>query len=1026
MVRNTDAAGNISGSTTNVSEINILQRIIINGDTATFYGGPTNILTDATALISGLSPPITKAIIVGHAAIGDNAFKDTIGLNSLTISGITTWDTSLGTSFTLPVINNIGSYAFQNTGLTNVDIPVDVITIGESAFRSTFLSTINIPWETTIGIDAFSDLTINLSTVTIIGISTAVALNTWKSNNVSKFSGAGDITIIFITETNGIMTETVGGIGYVYTVVSSTNVQIGDGTSIPGNGMTMPPAPAIPNFTLPSGTYSPNDIQVRSTDLAGNISIAGTNTLEISVYETLTFTLPTTFLGGYYNVIQVGTSAFQDIPVTDVTIPTNVTSIGVNAFAGIGYVSPTIVGTIPPMVIVDGTSTVTELKAWMSTYSASFSGANSMTVVYSTINSIMIEMINEIEYVFTFIDASVNTNVRIGTGVNTGAANGIIVSSTMTAPWTLNIPHAVRGSIYTVVQLGTRAFYQLIDLETAMIPSGVFTIEESAFFETGLMSITIPSGVTNIGVNAFANIPTLKYVLVPYTGVTYGVGSFFYMNQYSVVSVYGITHVPELTAWKKSIPIPSSSDGTYQVFRASNDGIVYYVMENGHIMARFHEDIVYIITRIDVTSVTNLNVRLGTGTTIPGNGVHGPLTTTISPPTGFVGFFNGQACTYPLTQVGKYAFNSTGLTGVVIPNTVEKINIHAFSFNDFNPIFNSVTFATGSQCETIDSYAFMYAGITEIIIPDSVTAIGQSAFRWNGLLSDVTLPVTVVMAVPAFRYMATEVVVKVVTNWWYTFLDWREQNLDKFSTKDLSEVTMTPYYDGQFLFDYIEDAMCALCQTVPIYTVPVDKAAIAEATEDLTIITPPVFGDSIQHVFGGEFPPGGDVTWSRNYNVIPYPMTADIVAQAQVDRKTIALQHTKTKISQTKAQRTADMTRARSRLNHHYASQSKTETNYNTHNYIQVDFFQEDNGVMCARAGHRFKYPYVGPLPGTFSTLSQPVSVQPPTSFQSLPSIPSRLNNNHIIPITSPDTYTPTQSYDIISSILINGTVASP
>ena len=35
MVRNTDAAGNISGSTTNVSEINILQRIIINGDTAT-------------------------------------------------------------------------------------------------------------------------------------------------------------------------------------------------------------------------------------------------------------------------------------------------------------------------------------------------------------------------------------------------------------------------------------------------------------------------------------------------------------------------------------------------------------------------------------------------------------------------------------------------------------------------------------------------------------------------------------------------------------------------------------------------------------------------------------------------------------------------------------------------------------------------------------------------------------------------------------------------------------------------------
>ena len=1025
MVRNTDLAGNVSTATSNISQVTILQPIIItSSDTATFYGGATNILVNATAMLSGY-PNVTKAIIVGHAAIGDNAFKDATGLTSLTISEITTWDTGFGTSFTLPVINNIGSYAFQNTGLTDVDIPVDVVTIGEDAFKSTSLSTISIPWETTIGTDAFSNMTISLLTVTITGISTAVALNTWKSNNDSKFSGIGEITIIFITGTNGIMTETVGDFGYVFTVVSSTNVQIGDGSNTPGNGMTTPPVSTLPNFTLSSGTtYLPNVIQVRSIDAAGNKSTVTTNTIELFVYDTMTFTLPTTFLGGYFNVIQVGTSAFQNIPITDVTIPTNITSIGVNAFTGIGYVSPTVVGTIPPMVIVDASASVTELKTWMSTYGASFSGNNNMSVVFSTTNEIMIEMIDGIEYVFTFIDAAVNKNVRIGTGVNTGAANGI-VDSTTTDPLTLNIPNTVRGTIYPVVQIGTRAFYQLAVLGTAMLPGSVVTIEESAFFETGLMSIAIPSGVTDIGINAFANIPTLRYVRVPHTGVTYAVGSFFYMNQYSVVSVYGITLPPELITWKKSIPTPSSSDGTYQIFRASNDGIVKYVMENGQIMARFHEDIIYIITRIDVTSTTDLNVRIGTGTTIPGNGVHGPLTTTISPPTGFVGFFNGQACTYPLTQVGKYAFNSTGLTGVVIPNTVEKINIHAFSFDDFNPIFNSVTFASESQCETIDSYAFMYAGITEIIIPDSVTAIGQSAFRWNGLLSDITLPVSVVMPAPAFRYLATEVVVKVVTNWWYTFLDWREQNLDKFSTKDLSEVTMTPYYDGQFLFDYIEDAMCAICNTDPI-SVPVNNAEIAAATEDLTIIPTPVLGDPIQHVFGGEFPPGGDVTWSRKYGVIPFPMTADIVALAQNKRKTLALEHTKTKISQTKAQRIADMTRARSRLNHNYASQSESETNYNTHNYIQVDFFQEDHGVMCARAGHRVKSPYLGPVPGTFSIMSQSVSVTSSRTFQSLPSVSSRLNNNHIIPITIPDIYTPSYSPEILSSILIDGTVASP
>lgn len=1025
VIRNTDAAGNVSEHTSNGTEVTILQAVIINGDLATFYGGATDILNGATAMLIGY-PSVTNVNIVGHAAIGDNAFKDATGLTTLNISETTTWDTGLetGTSFTLHGINDIGNYAFQNTGLIDVVIPVDVITIGEYAFNDTPLATISVHWETAISDDAFSNMTSSLSTVTITGISSADELNTWKSNNDSKFSGTGQYPIIFITGTNGIMTETVGELRYVFTVVSSTNVQIGDGSSIPGNGMTTSPVTTLPNFILPGGTYMPNDIQVRSTDAAGNNSTTINNPLELTVYETLTFTLPTTFLAGYYNVIQVGTSAFQNIPITDVTIPSNVTSIGANAFTGIGIVSTNENESIHPMIIVNESTNVVELKSWMSTYGASVSGLNNMSVVFSTINGIMIEMIDGIEYVYTFIDATVNKNVRIGTGVNTGAANGIVGSMT-TGPLKVDIPNMVRGSIYSVVQIGTRAFYQIAELTFVGLLSGLVTIEENAFFETGLKSITIPNSVTNIGTNAFANISSLKYVRVPHTGVTYAVGSFFYMNQYSVVSVDGITLPSELTTWKKSIPVPSSSDGTYQIFRASNNGSVYYVMENGDIMARFHKDIVYIITRIDITSVTNLNVRIGTGKTIPGNGIHGPLTTTITPPTDFGGFFNGQLCSYPITQVGKYAFNNTGLTGVVIPKKVVKINIHAFSFDDFNPTFNSVTFASGSQCETIDSYAFMYAGITDVIIPDSVTAIGQSAFRWNGLLSDVTLPVTVVMAAPAFRYMATEVVVKVVTNWWYTFLDWREQNLDKFSTKDLSEVTMTPYYDGKFLFDYIEDAMCSICHSEPIYTVPVDNASIAQATQDVTIITPSVLGDPLQHVFGGEFPPGGDVTWSRRYSVIPFPMTSDIVTQTQIDRNTLALEHTKMKLTQTKVQRIADMTRARSRLNHQYASQSESETNYNTHNYIQVDFFKEEGGAMCARAGHRIKNPYLGPIPGTFSTMSHPISVPSPTSFQSLPSVSSRLNNNHIIPITIPDTYTPSHSHDIVSRILIDGTVAN-
>ena len=304
MIRNTDAAGNVSEHTSNGTEVTILQAVIINGDLATFYGGATDILNGATAMLIGY-PSVTNVNIVGHAAIGDNAFKDATGLTTLNISETTTWDTGLetGTSFTLHGINDIGNYAFQNTGLIDVVIPVDVITIGEYAFNDTPLATISVHWETAISDDAFSNMTSSLSTVTITGISSADELNTWKSNNDSKFSGTGQYPIIFITGTNGIMTETVGELRYVFTVVSSTNVQIGDGSSIPGNGMTTSPVTTLPNFRLPGGTYMPNDIQVRSTDAAGNNSTTINNPLELTVYETLTFTLPTTFLAGYYNVI---------------------------------------------------------------------------------------------------------------------------------------------------------------------------------------------------------------------------------------------------------------------------------------------------------------------------------------------------------------------------------------------------------------------------------------------------------------------------------------------------------------------------------------------------------------------------------------------------------------------------------------------------------------------------------------------------------------------------------------------------
>src|SRR5215472_17069302 len=58
---------------------------------------------------------------------------------------------------------------------------------------------------------------------------------------------------------------------------------------------------------------------------------------------------------------------------------------------------------------------------------------------------------------------------------------------------------------------------------------------------------------------------------------------------------------------------------------------------------------------------------------------------------------------YPVTGIGTQAFQSTGVTSVIIPNSVTSIG----------------------------DYAFRYcSGLTNVTIPDSVTSIGQTAFAF--------------------------------------------------------------------------------------------------------------------------------------------------------------------------------------------------------------------------------------------------------------------------------------------------------
>lgn len=91
----------------------------------------------------------------------------------------------------------------------------------------------------------------------------------------------------------------------------------------------------------------------------------------------------------------------------------------------------------------------------------------------------------------------------------------------------------------------------------------------------------------------------------------------------------------------------------------------------------------------------------------------------------------------PITQIADSAFeNCTGLTGVIIPDTVKTIGNKAFSgCTNLRRVRNSTV------CETIGGYAFFdCVALTGIHLPGGIDTIGTSAFSKCAALSDITLP----------------------------------------------------------------------------------------------------------------------------------------------------------------------------------------------------------------------------------------------------------------------------------------------
>lgn len=246
-----------------------------------------------------------------------------------------------------------------------------------------------------------------------------------------------------------------------------------------------------------------------------------------------------------------------------------------------------------------------------------------------------------------------------------------------------------------VKTVGRKAFYNCQNILSITLNEGLTEIGEMGFFNCSkIKELELPASLTTMGSSAFWNVG-IKVVCHSAAPLTLP-KSTMYSYQFKKCTV--IVPVGSVAAYVAATDKGWDESNTYLTFAGLADGVEY----------RANDTEAWVTGVADDTVVADIKDYLS----IDGSQM-------------------------PVTRIDAAFRGKTQLQKVTVPAAVNALPENMF--RDCTSL-NAVTFASGSQLQTIGKWAFMSTAVAAIEIPEGVTELPDGVFSGCLSLTEITLP----------------------------------------------------------------------------------------------------------------------------------------------------------------------------------------------------------------------------------------------------------------------------------------------